>query len=159
MLPPDKEVAVIKTTQGPITIEFLPEVAPNQLANFKKLAQEDFYNDPVFHRIISNFMIQGGDPNPSIGNDSQRERLGTRGPSYTINGEFNDVSHARGIVFMARSVLWTSRPAYLLRRGKNNWRKLRNSQPIFSFMRCIRCNYRSTHFSQQRLSFMGVSMD
>jgi dolichyl-diphosphooligosaccharide---protein glycosyltransferase len=98
----EEEVAVIKTTQGPITIEFLPQVAPNHVANFKKLAQEGFYNDTVFHRIISNFMIQGGDPNTK-GNDSQRERWGTGGPGYNIDEEFNDVPHARGIVSMARS--------------------------------------------------------
>jgi dolichyl-diphosphooligosaccharide--protein glycosyltransferase len=97
-----QDAAVVETTQGPITIEFLPQVAPNHVANFKKLAQDGFYNDTVFHRIISNFMIQGGDPN-TMGNASQRQNWGTGGPGYKINQEFNDIPHSRGIVSMARS--------------------------------------------------------
>ena len=97
-----QDAAVVETAQGPITIEFLPQVAPNHVANFKKLAQDGFYNDTVFHRIISNFMIQGGDPN-TRGNASQRQNWGTGGPGYKINEEFNDIPHSRGIVSMARS--------------------------------------------------------
>jgi dolichyl-diphosphooligosaccharide--protein glycosyltransferase len=97
-----QEAALIQTAQGPITIEFLPEVAPNHVENFKKLAQDGFYNDTIFHRIIGNFMIQGGDPNTK-GNDSQRSSWGTGGPGYSIDAEFNDVPHVRGIVSMARS--------------------------------------------------------
>jgi dolichyl-diphosphooligosaccharide--protein glycosyltransferase len=97
-----QETAIIQTAQGPITIEFLPQVAPNHVENFKKLAQDGFYNDTIFHRIISNFMIQGGDPNTK-GNASQRNNWGTGGPGYAIDEEFNDVPHIRGIVSMARS--------------------------------------------------------
>lgn len=97
-----REAALIQTAQGPITIEFLPEVAPNHVENFKKLAQDGFYNDTIFHRIIGNFMIQGGDPNTK-GNESQRSSWGTGGPGYSIDAEFNDVPHVRGIVSMARS--------------------------------------------------------
>ena len=97
-----QETAVIQTAQGPITVEFLPQVAPNHVDNFKRLAQDGFYNGTIFHRIISNFMIQGGDPNTK-GNSSQRNNWGTGGPGYSINEEFNDVPHTRGIVSMARS--------------------------------------------------------
>ena len=97
-----QETAVIQTAQGPITIEFLPQVAPNHVENFKKLAQEGFYNNTIFHRIIGNFMIQGGDPNTK-GNEPQRNNWGTGGPGYGIDEEFNDVPHNRGIVSMARS--------------------------------------------------------
>jgi len=97
-----QETAIIQTAQGPITIEFLPQVAPNHVENFKKLAQDGFYNDTIFHRIISNFMVQGGDPNTK-GNASQRNNWGTGGPGYAIDEEFNDVPHIRGIVSMARS--------------------------------------------------------
>ncbi|MGA7370143.1 MAG: peptidylprolyl isomerase [Nitrososphaeraceae archaeon] len=97
-----QETAIIQTAQGPITIEFLPEVAPNHVDNFKRLAQDGFYNGTVFHRIISNFMIQGGDPNTK-GNTSQRNNWGTGGPGYSIDEEFNDVPHIRGVVSMARS--------------------------------------------------------
>ena len=97
-----QETAVIQTAQGPITIEFLPQAAPNHVENFKRLAQDGFYNDTIFHRIISNFMIQGGDPNTK-GNASQRSNWGTGGPGYSIDEEFNDLPHIRGIVSMARS--------------------------------------------------------
>jgi dolichyl-diphosphooligosaccharide---protein glycosyltransferase len=97
-----QETAIIQTAQGPITIEFLQQVAPNHVENFKKLAQDGFYNNTIFHRIIGNFMIQGGDPNTK-GNESQRNNWGTGGPGYAIDEEFNDVPHIRGIVSMARS--------------------------------------------------------
>lgn len=97
-----QETAIIQTAQGPITIEFLPQMAPNHVENFKKLAQDGFYNNTIFHRIIGNFMIQGGDPNTK-GNESQRNNWGTGGPGYAIDEEFNDVPHIRGIVSMARS--------------------------------------------------------
>jgi dolichyl-diphosphooligosaccharide--protein glycosyltransferase len=97
-----QQTAVIQTAQGPITIEFLPQVAPNHVENFKRLAQDGFYNNTIFHRIISNFMIQGGDPNTK-GNTTQRSNWGTGGPGYSINEEFNDVPHVRGIVSMARA--------------------------------------------------------
>src|SRR5262245_16162591 len=57
-----KEVAVIKTTQGEMVIEFWPEVAPNTVSNFVKLAKQGFYDGTCFHRVIKGFMIQGGDP-------------------------------------------------------------------------------------------------
>lgn len=97
-----QEVAIIQTAQGPITIGFLPEVAPNHVDNFKRLAEDGFYNDTIFHRIIGNFMIQGGDPNTK-GNSSQRNSWGTGGPGYSIDAEFSDVPHVRGVVSMARS--------------------------------------------------------
>jgi dolichyl-diphosphooligosaccharide---protein glycosyltransferase len=97
-----QQTAVIQTAQGPITIEFLQQAAPNHVENFKRLAQDGFYNNTIFHRIISNFMIQGGDPNTK-GNSSQRNNWGTGGPGYSIDEEFNDVSHVRGIVSMARA--------------------------------------------------------
>ena len=58
----DKEVAVLKTSQGEMVIEFWPDVAPNTVANFIKLAKSGFYDGTAFHRIIDGFMIQGGDP-------------------------------------------------------------------------------------------------
>ena len=57
-----KEVAVLKTSDGEMVVEFWPEVAPKTVENFKKLAREGFYNGTAFHRIMRGFMIQGGDP-------------------------------------------------------------------------------------------------
>jgi len=95
------EVAVIKTTAGELVIEFWPDVAPNTVENFKKLARQGFYDGTAFHRIVKGFMIQGGDP---LTKEPQMEgRWGTGGPGYQIKAEFNDKSHLRGVISMARS--------------------------------------------------------
>lgn len=95
------EVAVIKTSEGEMVAEFWPEVAPNTVENFKKLARSGFYDGTAFHRIVKGFMIQGGDP---LTKDAAKEsRYGTGDPGYKIKAEFNDRSHERGVLSMARS--------------------------------------------------------
>ena len=95
------EVAVIKTTLGEIVISFWPDVAPKTVENFKKLANQGFYDGTAFHRIVKGFMIQGGDP---LTKDAGAEgRWGTGGPGYQIKAEFNEKPHIRGVVSMARS--------------------------------------------------------
>jgi peptidyl-prolyl cis-trans isomerase B (cyclophilin B) len=97
----NNEVAVIKTSAGEMVVEFWPDVAPNTVANFKKLAKEGFYDGTCFHRVIKGFMIQGGDPKTK---DPSKEReWGTGDPGYKIKAEFNDRSHTRGVISMARS--------------------------------------------------------
>ena len=96
-----KEVAVIKTSEGEMVAEFWPEVAPNTVENFKKLARSGFYDGTAFHRIVKGFMIQGGDP---LTKDPAKEsRYGTGDPGSKIKAEFNDRSHERGVLSMARS--------------------------------------------------------
>jgi peptidyl-prolyl cis-trans isomerase B (cyclophilin B) len=95
------EVAVIKTSLGTMVIEFWPDVAPNTVANFKKLAKQGFYDGTCFHRVIKGFMIQGGDPLTK--DESKKAFWGTGGPGYKIKAEFNDRSHVRGVISMARS--------------------------------------------------------
>jgi peptidyl-prolyl cis-trans isomerase B (cyclophilin B) len=73
------EVAVINTTEGTMVVEFWTDAAPNTIANFKKLANQGFYDGTCFHRVIKGFMIQGGDPLTK------------------------DHSHVRGVISMARS--------------------------------------------------------
>ena len=80
--------------------ELYPDKAPNTVNNFLSLVNEGFYDGIIFHRIIAGFMIQGGDP----------KGLGTGGPGYHIKGEFssngfaqNDITHARGVLSMARA--------------------------------------------------------
>ena len=90
---PDYPKAVIATNHGDITVELWNDVAPNHVANFLKLGSEGFYNDLTFHRIIPNFVIQGGCPD---GN-------GTGGPGYNVDAEFNDREHVEGTLSMARS--------------------------------------------------------
>ena len=94
--------ATIETTQGPIKIEFYPDVAPNHVKNFQDLASKGFYDGVVFHRIVPGFVIQAGDPNTKNGNSS-KDTWGTGGPGYTINQEFNSIPHERGILSMART--------------------------------------------------------
>ncbi|MDP6335844.1 MAG: peptidylprolyl isomerase [Nitrospinaceae bacterium] len=94
------EIAVLETSLGKIEFEFLEDLAPGHVKNFKDLANEDFYNCTTFHRVIPGFMIQGGDPNTK-GDDRSTHGMG--GPGRTIKAEFNDEPHDRGIVSMARS--------------------------------------------------------
>ena len=96
-----KEVAVIKTSAGDMVVEFWTDAAPKTIENFKKLAKKGFYDGTCFHRVIKDFMIQGGDP---LTKDAGKEaQWGTGGPGYTIKAEFNDHSHVRGVISMART--------------------------------------------------------
>jgi len=89
--------ATIETTLGSMTVEFWPDVAPNHVKNFIDLSKRGFYNDLIFHRVIPQFMIQGGCPD-GTGTGSNGE---TR-----LKAEFNkrpDRRHTRGVLSMARS--------------------------------------------------------
>ena len=94
-------MATVETKSGNFVIEFFPDVAPSHVNNFITLSQDGFYDGTVFHRVINGFMIQGGDPNTK---DPELISLwGTGGPDHSVDAEFNDISHERGIVSMARS--------------------------------------------------------
>ena len=95
------EVAVIKTTEGDMVVEFWTDAAPKTIENFKTLIKKGFYDGTAFHRVIKGFMIQGGDP---LTKDASKEDAwGTGGPGYQIKAEFNDHPHKRGVLSMARS--------------------------------------------------------
>ena len=89
----DESRATIKTSMGDVVLEFLNDKAPRTAENFVKLASKGFYDGLTFHRVIKDFMIQGGCPK---GN-------GSGNPGYTIRPEFNDTPHVKGTVSMARS--------------------------------------------------------
>src|SRR2546430_10789205 len=96
-----QEVAVIKTAEGEMVVEFWPDVAPKTVENFKTLARKGFYDGTCFHRVIKDFMIQGGDP---LTKDPSKEGAwGTGDPGYKVKAEFNDRHHDRGVLSMARS--------------------------------------------------------
>src|SRR5437879_11629600 len=95
------EVAVIKTNEGDMVVQFWNDAAPNTVENFKKLARSGFYDGTIFHRIVKGFMIQGGDPNSK--DPGKEGSYGEGGPGYKIKAEFNDRSHERGVISMARS--------------------------------------------------------
>jgi peptidyl-prolyl cis-trans isomerase B (cyclophilin B) len=85
--------ATMNTSQGPITIELFDDDAPETVANFRKLASENFYDGVIFHRVIPDFMIQGGDP----------DGTGMGGPGYTFDDEINGHKIVRGALAMANA--------------------------------------------------------
>jgi peptidyl-prolyl cis-trans isomerase B (cyclophilin B) len=85
--------ATLHTTHGPIEIEFFDADAPKTVENFRKLSADGFYDGLSFHRVIKDFMIQGGCP----------EGTGTGGPGYTFEDEFNDHKVKRGALAMANA--------------------------------------------------------
>ena len=85
--------AVLHTSMGVMTLDLLPDKAPRTVENFVKLAHKGFYDGTTFHRVLKDFMVQGGCPKGD----------GTGGPGYTIGPEFNDTPHVKGTVSMARS--------------------------------------------------------
>jgi peptidyl-prolyl cis-trans isomerase B (cyclophilin B) len=96
--------AIIHTTYGDIRLKFFPEVAPNHVYNFLQLSRIGFYNKTLFHRVIPNFMIQGGDPYSR--QDDHTSWYGQGGVGYGyyhLKQEFSDKPHTRGTLSMARS--------------------------------------------------------
>ena len=91
----------IATNLGDIEFQLLPELAPETVRNFVTLAQSEFYNGTLFHRVIPGFMIQGGDPNTK--KPELRSQWGMGGPGHNVKAEFSSRSHLRGIVSMARA--------------------------------------------------------
>jgi cyclophilin family peptidyl-prolyl cis-trans isomerase len=85
--------ATIHTNAGPVTLELFDEDAPKTVANFRKLAADGFYDGLIFHRVIRDFMVQGGCP----------EGTGTGGPGYTFEDEINDHKVVRGAFAMANA--------------------------------------------------------
>ena len=85
--------ATLHTSEGPIELELYPDEAPKTVENFTKLATDGFYDGLAFHRVIPDFMIQGGDPTGT----------GTGGPGYTFEDEFNNHKVERGALAMANA--------------------------------------------------------
>jgi peptidyl-prolyl cis-trans isomerase B (cyclophilin B) len=85
--------ATLHTNHGPIEVELFDDDAPETVGNFRKLAGDGFYDGVIFHRVIKDFMIQGGDPTGT----------GTGGPGYTFDDEFNDHKIVRGALAMANA--------------------------------------------------------
>src|ERR687889_1323474 len=85
--------ATLHTNHGPITLELFDDDAPKTVENFRKLAADGFYDGVIFHRVIKDFMIQGGDPTGT----------GTGGPGYTFEDEINQHKIVRGTLAMANA--------------------------------------------------------
>lgn len=98
------KVVVLHTQSGDMVIELFPSDAPETVENFLTLTEQRFYDQTVFHRVIKDFMIQGGDPKTKPGGYQHLEEWGTGDAGYTISGEFNTIKHTRGTVSMARGM-------------------------------------------------------
>ncbi len=96
------KTATIETSRGTITAELFDSEVPGTVANFEKLANSEFYDGTRFHRVIANFMIQGGDP---LSRDPANPRVGTGGPGYKIKCEthLNTHTHVAGTLSMAHA--------------------------------------------------------
>jgi len=96
------KTATIETSKGTIVAELFDTEVPNTVANFEKLANSQFYDGTRFHRVIRDFMIQGGDP---LSRDSSNPRVGTGGPGYKIKCETdrNTHKHVAGALSMAHA--------------------------------------------------------
>ncbi len=96
------KTATIDTARGTIVLDLFDEEAPGTVANFEKLANSEFYDGTRFHRVINNFMIQGGDP---LSRTPGNPRVGTGGPGYTIKCETsrNVHKHVAGTLSMAHA--------------------------------------------------------
>lgn len=86
-------IATLRTEKGDIVIELAAEKTPITVNNFVNLAQKGYYTDSTFHRVLPGFMAQGGDPTGT----------GSGGPGYTIEDEFTDLAHDRGVISMANT--------------------------------------------------------
>ena len=93
------DTIIIETTKGTIKIEYFPDIAIDHCSNFKKLANSGFYDMTTFHRVLENFMIQGGD---ILSRDNDRKNDGQGGPGWKVNAEFSNLKHKRGTLSMAR---------------------------------------------------------
>jgi peptidyl-prolyl cis-trans isomerase B (cyclophilin B) len=115
------DYAVIQTCQGTIVIELFPQDAPQTVANFEKLADSGFYSDLVWHRIVSGFVIQTGDPNTKGAINSTRSTWGEGGSGTDVDFENNSLPNDAGYVAMARgSSLNSASSQFYINLGTNS---------------------------------------
>lgn len=121
---------IINTSKGAMTVEFYSEDAPNTVANFTKLAKEGFYDGLAFHRVIPNFMIQGGCPNSRPGSAGM---AGTGGPGYKIDCELDGElqHHDRGVLSMAHAGRNTGGSQFFICHSRDNTAHLDRNHTCF----------------------------
>jgi peptidyl-prolyl cis-trans isomerase B (cyclophilin B) len=122
--------AVITTGKGVMKVEFYDDDAPNTVANFTKLAKAGFYNGLAFHRVIPEFVIQGGCPYSS---DMSDPRIGSGGPGYTIDCELegNKQYHERGVLSMAHAGRNTGGSQFFICHNRSNTKHLDRNHTCF----------------------------
>ena len=124
------KTATIETSRGTIVAELFDTEVPGTVANFEKLANSEFYDGTRFHRVISNFMIQGGDP---LSKDASNPRVGTGGPGYTIKCEthLNTHRHVAGSLSMAHAGKDTGGSQFFMVLSEDNTRHLNGVHTVF----------------------------
>ncbi len=122
--------AIIKTVKGDMTLEFYEKDAPKAVANFKKLANEGFYDGVTFHRVIPNFVVQGGCPNSK---DGAAGMPGTGGPGYKIDCELDGDNqyHDRGVLSMAHAGRNTGGSQFFICHSRDNTAHLDRNHTCF----------------------------
>ncbi|MES2799691.1 MAG: peptidylprolyl isomerase [Bacteroidota bacterium] len=122
--------AIIKTSKGEMKVEFYTEDAPKTVQNFVKLAKEGYYNGLQWHRVIPDFVIQGGCPNTREG---QKGHPGTGGPGYTIDCEVNGENqyHDRGVLSMAHAGRNTGGSQFFVCHSRRNTAHLDRNHTVF----------------------------
>ena len=125
-----KMEAVIKTAKGDMRVNFYTEDAPNTVANFVKLAKEGYYDGLTFHRVLPDFVIQGGCPNSREGATGMP---GTGGPGYKIDCELtgNNQFHDRGVLSMAHAGRNTGGSQFFICHSRNNTAHLDRNHTCF----------------------------
>ncbi len=111
--------AILKSSKGEMKIEFFTEDAPKTVANFVKLAKSGYYDGLTFHRVLNDFVIQGGCPNSRAG---EKGMAGTGGPGYKIDCELtgNNQHHERGVLSMAHAGLNTGGSQFFVCHSRTN---------------------------------------
>ena len=124
------KTAEIHTSKGVMKVNFYEKDAPNTVANFVKLAQEGFYNGLAFHRVIPDFVIQGGCP---FSKDMGDRRVGTGGPGYKIDCELTGENqyHDRGVLSMAHAGRNTGGSQFFICHGRTNTKHLDRQHTCF----------------------------
>lgn len=122
--------AIIKTNKGEMKVEFFSEDAPNTVNNFVKLAKEGYYNGLKWHRVIPDFVIQGGCPNSR---DGASGMPGTGGPGYQIDCELNGGNqyHDKGVLSMAHAGRNTGGSQFFVCHSRNNTSHLDRNHTCF----------------------------
>ena len=124
------KTATIETSKGTIVADLFDTETPNTVANFEKLANSEFYDGTRFHRVIKNFMIQGGDP---LSRDPNNPRVGTGGPGYKIKCEthLNTHKHVAGTLSMAHAGKDTGGSQFFIVLSEPNTRHLNGVHTVF----------------------------
>ncbi|MBN2779126.1 MAG: peptidylprolyl isomerase [Bacteroidales bacterium] len=127
------KTAEIKTEVGNMIVEFYTEDAPNTVDNFIKLAKDGFYNGLRFHRVIPDFVVQGGCP---YSKDMRNSRVGSGGPGYSIDCELDGDNqyHDRGVLSMAHAGRNTGGSQFFICHSRNNTAHLDRNHTCFGIV-------------------------